>query len=116
MKFSLWPRNDRAPADLLLQVRAAEDAGWHGVWFADHYMPNTSDATPARGDTYECWALLPALAAVTRRVRIGTLVSPTSVHHPALLIGSALIALSVITDLHIAHQVTMYLRDLGRIG
>src|ERR1700722_137467 len=34
----------------------------------------------------------------------------------ALLIGSALIALSVITDLHIAHQVTMYLRDLGRIG
>ena len=33
----------------------------------------------------------------------------------ALLIGSALIALSVITDLHIAHQVTLYLRDLGRI-
>lgn len=34
----------------------------------------------------------------------------------ALLIGSALIALSVITDLHIAHQVTTYLRDLGRIA
>jgi hypothetical protein len=34
----------------------------------------------------------------------------------ALLIGSALIGLSVITDLHIAHQVTMYLRDLGRIA
>ncbi len=48
-------------------------------------MPNTGDETPARGDTYECWALLPALAAVTERVRIGTLVSPTSVHHPALL-------------------------------
>jgi hypothetical protein len=32
----------------------------------------------------------------------------------ALLIGTALIALSVVTDLHIAHQVTMYLRDLGR--
>ena len=85
MKFSLWPRNDRAPADLLQEVRAAEDAGWHGVWFADHYMPNTSDGAPARGDVYECWALLPALAAVTTRVRLGTLVSPTSVHHPALL-------------------------------
>lgn len=85
MKFSLWPRNDRTPADLLQEVRAAEDAGWHGAWFADHYMPNTSDGTPARGDVYECWALLPALAAVTTRVRIGTLVSPTSVHHPALL-------------------------------
>jgi alkanesulfonate monooxygenase SsuD/methylene tetrahydromethanopterin reductase-like flavin-dependent oxidoreductase (luciferase family) len=48
-------------------------------------MPDTGDTTPAHGDTYECWALLPALAAVTERVRIGTLVSPTSVHHPALL-------------------------------
>ena len=85
MKFSFWPRNDRAPANLLEEVRAAEDNGWHGVWLADHYMPDTGDTTPARGDTYECWALLPAVAAVTERVRIGTLVSPTSVHHPAVL-------------------------------
>lgn len=85
MKFSLWPDNDRAPVDLLGDVRAAEGTGWYGVWLADHYMPNTGDTTPARGDTYECWALLPALAAVTEQIRIGTLVSPTSVHHPALL-------------------------------
>jgi probable F420-dependent oxidoreductase len=85
VKFSLWPRNNRAPADLLEEVRAADASGWHGVWLADHYMPDTGDTTPKRGDVYECWALLPALAAVTERVRIGTLVSPTSVHHPALL-------------------------------
>ncbi|HET9319538.1 MAG TPA: LLM class flavin-dependent oxidoreductase [Bryobacteraceae bacterium] len=85
MKFSLWPHNERTPADLLEEARAAEETGWYGVWLADHYMPNTGDTTPARGDAYECWALLPALAAVTERVRIGTLVSPTSVHHPALL-------------------------------
>jgi probable F420-dependent oxidoreductase len=85
VKFSLWPRNNRTPADLLEEVRTAEASGWHGVWLADHYMPDTGDTTPARGDIYECWALLPALAAVTGRVRIGTLVSPTSVHHPALL-------------------------------
>jgi probable F420-dependent oxidoreductase len=85
VRFSLWPNISRAPADLLEQVRVAEDTGWYGVWLADHYMPNTGDTTPARGDTYECWALLPALAAVTERIRIGTLVSPTSVHHPALL-------------------------------
>jgi alkanesulfonate monooxygenase SsuD/methylene tetrahydromethanopterin reductase-like flavin-dependent oxidoreductase (luciferase family) len=85
VKFSLWPYNGRAPADLLAEVRGADAAGWYGAWLADHYMPNTGDSTPARGDTYECWALLPALAAVTERMRIGTLVSPTSVHHPALL-------------------------------
>jgi probable F420-dependent oxidoreductase len=83
--FSLWPANHRAPGDLLAEVRAAEGAGWHGAWLADHYMPNTGDTTPARGDVYECWTLLPALAAVTGRIRLGTLVSPTSVHHPALL-------------------------------
>jgi probable F420-dependent oxidoreductase len=85
VKFSLWPSNTRAPADVLEDVRGAEASGWYGVWLADHYMPNTGDTTPVRGDVYECWALLPALAAVTDRVRIGTLVSPTSVHHPALL-------------------------------
>jgi probable F420-dependent oxidoreductase len=85
VKFSLWPSNTRAPADVLEDVRGAEATGWYGVWLADHYMPNTGDTTPVRGDVYECWALLPALAAVTERVRIGTLVSPTSVHHPALL-------------------------------
>jgi probable F420-dependent oxidoreductase len=85
VKFSLWPDNEHAPAEILATARAAEEAGWHGVWLADHYMPNTGDTSPARGDTCECWALLPALAAVTERIRIGTLVSPTSVHHPALL-------------------------------
>ena len=85
MKFSIWPRNDRSPSDLLTDVRAAEAAGWYGAWLADHYMPNTGDTTPARGDVYECWSLLPAMATVTSRIRIGTLVSPTSVHHPALL-------------------------------
>jgi probable F420-dependent oxidoreductase len=89
VKFSLWPSNNRPPADLLDDVRTAEANGWYGVWLADHYMPNTGDTTPVRGDIYECWALLPAMAAVTERVRIGTLVSPTSVHHPALLANRA---------------------------
>jgi probable F420-dependent oxidoreductase len=89
VKFSWWPRNDRAPAELLEEAQAAEANGWHGVWLADHYMPDTGDTTPARGDVQECWALLPAVAAVTARVRIGTLVSPTSVHHPALLANRA---------------------------
>src|SRR3984957_3217466 len=49
MKFSLWPDNDRPPAELLDEVRAAEAAGWHGVWLADHSMPTPGDETPAAG-------------------------------------------------------------------
>jgi probable F420-dependent oxidoreductase len=67
----------------------ADRDGWHGLWFADHYMPNTGDESVRSGDVHECWAMLPAVAAVTERIRIGPLVSPTSVHHPALLANRA---------------------------
>jgi probable F420-dependent oxidoreductase len=89
VKFSFWPNSSRTPGEVLAAARAADAAGWHGIWLADHYMPNTGDTTPAQGDTQECWGLLPAIAAVTERVRVGTLVSPTSVHHPALLANRA---------------------------
>lgn len=82
MKFSLYPHISRHPGVLLSEARAADAAGWHGLWFADHYMANTE---PARGDVFEAWTLLSAVAAVTSNVRTGTLVSPTTFHHPAVL-------------------------------
>jgi alkanesulfonate monooxygenase SsuD/methylene tetrahydromethanopterin reductase-like flavin-dependent oxidoreductase (luciferase family) len=85
MDFSVWPAPGRSWDDITATARFADERGWHGIWFADHYMPNTEDGTVADGDTHECWAILPALAAITERVRLGSLVSPTSVHHPALL-------------------------------
>jgi alkanesulfonate monooxygenase SsuD/methylene tetrahydromethanopterin reductase-like flavin-dependent oxidoreductase (luciferase family) len=85
MDFSIWPAPGRSWSDLATTARLADESGWHGIWFADHYMPNTPDGSIADGDTHECWAILPALAATTSRVRLGSLVSPTSVHHPALL-------------------------------
>jgi alkanesulfonate monooxygenase SsuD/methylene tetrahydromethanopterin reductase-like flavin-dependent oxidoreductase (luciferase family) len=48
-------------------------------------MPNTADASPADGPILECWAALAALAAAVPRLRLGTLVSPITFHHPALL-------------------------------
>ncbi len=89
MKFSVWPNMSHAPAEVLDVARWAEDAGWHGVWYADHYMPNTGSQEIGAGETHECWAMLPAIAAVTERVRIGSLVAPTSVHHPAVLANRA---------------------------
>jgi probable F420-dependent oxidoreductase len=87
--FSLWPSAARPAAEVLAAAREADSTGWDGVWVADHYMPNTSDGSPAAGETLEAWGLLPAIAATTARVRLGTLVSPTSVHHPAVLANRA---------------------------
>ena len=89
MQFSVWPNMSHSPGEVFDTARWAEAAGWFGVWYADHYMPNTGDESIRPGDTHECWAMLPAIAALTERVRVGTLVSPTSVHHPAVLANRA---------------------------
>jgi probable F420-dependent oxidoreductase len=85
MDFSVWPNPARPTAEVLDLARMADADGWHCMWFADHYMPNTGSEDIQPGDTHECWAILPAIAAVTERLRMGPLVAPTSVHHPAVL-------------------------------
>lgn len=89
MRFSVWPNSAHSPHETIAIARWADAAGWYGVWYADHYMPNTGDESYKPGDVHECWAVLPALAASTEHVRIGSLVAPTSVHHPALLANRA---------------------------
>lgn len=59
--------------------------GWDGFWYADHYMPNTPDGEPISGDFNECFSVLAGLAAVTKRMRLGSLVTPTTINHPALI-------------------------------
>lgn len=89
MKISIWPNASHAPAEVLDTARWAEANDFHGIWYADHYMPNTGTEEIRSGDVHECWGILPAIAAVTERVRVGSLVAPTSVHHPALLANRA---------------------------
>jgi probable F420-dependent oxidoreductase len=89
VKVSLWPNLIHPANEVLELAKQADATGWHGVWLADHYMPNSDDGEPLSGDMHEVFGMLPAVAAVTERVRVGTLVSPTSVHHPALLANRA---------------------------
>jgi probable F420-dependent oxidoreductase len=89
MKFSMWPNPERSPSEVLDLARHADAHGWHCLWYADHYMPNSGSEDILPGDVHECWAMLPAIAAVTERLRIGSLVAPTSIHHPAILANRA---------------------------
>jgi F420-dependent oxidoreductase-like protein len=68
--------------EILALWRYADQAGWDAACVTDHFMPNTADRV---GDTLECWTALAALAAETRRMRVGTIVSGNTYRHPALL-------------------------------
>jgi alkanesulfonate monooxygenase SsuD/methylene tetrahydromethanopterin reductase-like flavin-dependent oxidoreductase (luciferase family) len=85
VKVSLWPNLTHPPADVLELAKQADATGWYGVWLADHYMRDTGTTESRSGDVHEVWGVLSVAAAVTQRVRVGTLVSPTTMHHPALL-------------------------------
>ena len=89
MRFSIWPNPQQPWESILEAAEHAESTGWDGVWFADHFMPNTDDGTPADGPTLECWAVVAALAARVPRVRLGTLVCGNTYRHPAVLANVA---------------------------
>ncbi len=85
MRFSVWPSFERTWDEVLDLASWADSTGWHGIWFADHYMANTPDDTVSDAPALECWSVLAGLATATQHLRLGSLVSPTTVHHPALL-------------------------------
>lgn len=71
-----WP-------ELISMARAAEDAGFDSVWLGDHLLYDLPDGTP-RGP-WEVYTSLAALAAVTTRVELGSLVSSLGFHDPAMI-------------------------------
>jgi alkanesulfonate monooxygenase SsuD/methylene tetrahydromethanopterin reductase-like flavin-dependent oxidoreductase (luciferase family) len=85
-------------SDLREMAELAEDVGFDALWVADHMLidwaavatqygqpvPPELAAQPPQG-VWEAWSLLSALAAVTSRVELGTLVLCTSFRNPALL-------------------------------
>jgi probable F420-dependent oxidoreductase len=89
MKFSVWPMYSRPWDELISFARHAEAGGWHCLWYADHYMGNTGTAEISDEGGLECWAAIAALAGATSTIRLGTLVAPTTVHHPAILANRA---------------------------
>jgi alkanesulfonate monooxygenase SsuD/methylene tetrahydromethanopterin reductase-like flavin-dependent oxidoreductase (luciferase family) len=66
----------------LVLARACEEHGLTGLFRSDHYV--SFDAPEERGGL-DAWATLAALAAVTERIRLGTMVSPVTFRHPAML-------------------------------
>jgi alkanesulfonate monooxygenase SsuD/methylene tetrahydromethanopterin reductase-like flavin-dependent oxidoreductase (luciferase family) len=63
-------------------LQADEIAEIDHAWLWDHLLPLTG---PKDGNIFEGWTLLAALAAQTRRLRLGLLVSSNRIRQPAVL-------------------------------
>lgn len=61
---------------------AAEQVGFASIWLGDHLLYERGDGVVG---PWECWSMLAALAAVTDRVLLGPLVTPTGFRNPAML-------------------------------
>ena len=71
---------------MVAKFQRAEELGFDSVWDCDHYQQ------PSRptGPYFEGWTLLAGLAAVTKTIRLGNLVSCNTFRHPALLAKEAI--------------------------
>jgi G6PDH family F420-dependent oxidoreductase len=77
---------ENGPAELLAQARAAEQAGFQGLWISDHYHPWNDE----QGQSPFVWAVIGALAEATSRLPVTTAVTcPTVRIHPAVIAQAA---------------------------
>ena len=76
--------NDRLFEHVAMLATTAEDAGFDSVWVMDHFyqLPNIG---PGSDPMLEGYTVLSGLAARTKKIRLGTLVSGVTYRNPALL-------------------------------
>jgi F420-dependent oxidoreductase-like protein len=86
MRFSFWPIARQSWQDVLALARHVEQTGWDGIWYADHFMPNTPDADDP---CHEVWSTIAGLAACVPRLRIGPLVLGNTYRRPAVVANMA---------------------------
>ena len=67
-------------SDLHQMAQLGEQIGADSLWITDHLIHRVPGEEP-RG-MWECWSLISALAAITKKPEIGTLVMSTSFRNP----------------------------------
>lgn len=92
MKFGLeineftWPGGNQEMGSHLADVgRRAEAAGFDSIWVWDHFIQLRGWDEPI----LEGWLMLAFLAAATKSIELGTLVTGVTYRHPAILVKQA---------------------------
>jgi F420-dependent oxidoreductase-like protein len=82
-----WPGNPDNIASRLAEIaRTADESGFASVWMMDHMFQIGRYLGPPNSPMLEGYSALCYLAAVTQRVRLGTLVTAVTYRTPGLLI------------------------------
>jgi F420-dependent oxidoreductase-like protein len=85
-----WPGGAREIARRLTEIaQTAEDAGFHSLWVMDHYFQIPPWGKPEDHPMLEAYSTLAYLAAATKRIKLGVLVSGVIYRPPAVLIKAA---------------------------
>jgi G6PDH family F420-dependent oxidoreductase len=83
---------ENGPAELLVQARAAEEAGFQGLWISDHYHPWNDE----QGESPFVWAVIGALAEATALPVTTAVTCPTIRIHPAVIAQAAATAAAML--------------------
>ena len=71
--------------ETLSAINVVEAGRWNSLWFSDHFLPPVPGAGLDSGSALESWSMITATATVTKRLRLGILVTGNTYRNPALL-------------------------------
>ena len=89
MRFAVWTNPTISWAQTKRIALHAEATGWDSIFVADHFMNNSDDGAPADGDFLEVFGVIASIAAITERIKVGSLVLGNTYRHPAVVANSA---------------------------
>jgi F420-dependent oxidoreductase-like protein len=69
-------------------AQQADESGFDSLWVMDHFFQISLSGLPQESPMFEAYATLGFLAGITKRIRLGTLVTSVAYRHPGVLLKS----------------------------